>query len=188
MKKFLILFIIPLLLCGCEQKPQEYLVSAIGFDYELGLYNVSFETLIVNTESEGQKLSVINGKGRTIKEAIDEIKRQSTMPVLLSHCSVVVVGKSISDTKLKGILRFCKENREITLSTLFISTDNAAELLDSKPISSVTVGYDLTSLLKTQEDEEKIKLKNRLFEIYENSVFELPHILKNKTGYYFEKQ
>ena len=185
MKKLIIPILCIILLCGCENKPQEYIITAIGVDYDKGLYTVSFEALIINTENEEQELKVITGKERTLLKAVEEIKKQNTLPLMLSHCGIVAVGDGISREKLKGIMRFAKEHGDITLSVLFLKTENANKLLDSKPLSSASVGYDLMSMLKNAKESEGKNIKNRLFEICENESPVLPRIEKNEKGYYF---
>ncbi len=187
MKKIIIPFLCALLLCGCGEKTQEYLVTAIGVDYSKGIYTVSFESLVINTEEENQQLVVLTGQGRTFKKAITEIEKQITQPLQLSHCGVVAVGKGISLEKLKGIMRYCKGNDDITLSIRFLETENANLLLSQKPISSVSVGYDLMSMLETAKTEQNKALKNRLFEIYKQLSPVLPIIKTNEKGYYFAK-
>lgn len=185
MKKLIIPILCILLLCGCENKPQEYMITAIGVDYDKGLYTVSFEALIINTENEEQELKVITGKERTLLKAVEEIKKQNTLPLMLSHCGVVAVGDGISREKLKGIMRFAKEQGDITLSVQFLKTENANELLSGEPISSASVGYDLMSMMKTANEVDDKSLKNRLFEICESESPSLPKIEKNEKGYYF---
>jgi hypothetical protein len=169
-------------LCGCRQKPQEYLVTAIGADYNSGLYTLYFETVITNTEKEGQKREILTAKGRTLLETFKKIDKQATLPLLTSHCGVVAVGKGISRTKLLGIMRYCKENRDIPLSIQLIITDNPEKLLKTEPISSISVGYDLVSMMRKTDKT----LKNRLFEIYKSQSPVLPKITLTEKGYYFE--
>ncbi len=187
MKKITALFLCLFMLCGCNNKPQEYLVTAIGFDYDKGLYTVSVEALIINTESEGQELKIITSQGRTLKKAVADIQNQITLPTLFSHCGIIAIGNGISREKLKGIMRYCNTHDEITLSVRFIKTKNAAKLLSQKPQSSISVGYDLMSMLKTYEEESNKSVKNRLFEIYENESPILPIINTQEKGYYFAK-
>ncbi len=182
MKKLFIILLCPLLLCGCRQKPQEYLITAIAADYNGGLYTVYYEAVIINTENSGQKREILTASGRTLLETIAQIEKQTTLPLLMSHCGIVAVGKGITRTKLRGIMKYCKENRDITLSVQFIKTDNPEQLLKTEPLSSISVGYDLVSLIRTQ----KRNLKNRLFEIYKNQNPILPELNLTEKGYYFE--
>lgn len=182
MKKLIILLLCPLLLCGCRQKPQECLVTAIGADYDDGLYTLYFEAVVTNTEKDSQKREVLTAKGRTLLETVEQIEKQATLPLLTSHCGVVAVGKGITRTKLLGIMRYCKENRDIPLSVQFIKTDSPQELFETDPISSISVGYDLVSMMQKNEKP----LNNRLFEIYKSQSPILPKITLTEKGYYFE--
>lgn len=181
MKKFIILLLCPLLLCGCRQKPQEYLITAIGADYNGGLYSIYFEAVITNTEQKEQKREIFTSKGRTLLDAMNQIEKQATQPLLTSHCGVVAVGKGISRTKLLGIMRYCKENRDIPLSIQFIKTESPEKLLKTEPFSSISVGYDLVSMMRKNDEH----LNNRLFEIYKNPNPILPKITLTEKGYYF---
>ncbi len=187
MKKIAALFLCLFLLCGCEYKPQEYLITAIGFDYGGGLYTVSVEALIINTENEDSQLKVITSKGETLKKAVNDIQNQITLPALFSHCGIVAVGGGISGDGLKDIMKYCKNHDEINLSVRFIKTENASKLLKTEPQSSISVGYDLMSMIKTYEEEKSESVKNRLFEIYEDESPVLPIINTQEKGYYFAK-
>lgn len=182
MKKLFIILLCPLLLCGCRQKPQEYLVTAIAADYDGGLYTVYYEAVIINTETSGQRREILTASGRTLLETVKAIEKQATLPLLMSHCGIVAVGNGITRTKLRGIMKYCKENRDITLSVQFIKIDNPEQLLKTEPLSSISVGYDLVSLIKTQNKN----FKNRLFEIYKNQNPILPKLSLTEKGYYFE--
>ena len=47
MKKFFLVVVLLLLLCGCQKTKPEYLVSSIGFDKKQNNYTVFFETVNV---------------------------------------------------------------------------------------------------------------------------------------------
>lgn len=182
MKKLLIILLCPLMICGCQKKPQEYLITAIAADYDKGLYTLYFETVIINTEQETEKREVLTASGRTLTETVKEIEKQATLPLLMSHCGVVAVGKGITRTKLLGIMRYCKENRDITLSVQFLKTEDPEKLLNTEPISSISVGYDLVSMMRKADKN----YKNRLFEIFDNPNPVLPEIKLTEKGYYFD--
>ncbi len=182
MKKLLIILLCPLLLCGCQQKPQQYLITAIAADYDKGLYTLYFEAVITNTEKQTEKREVLTANGRTLLEAVENINKQATLPLLTSHCGIVAVGRGITRTKLLGIMRYCKKNPDVTLSVQFLKTDDPEKLLNTEPISSISVGYDLVSMLRKSDKN----YKNRLFEIYDNQSPVLPEIKLTEKGYYFD--
>lgn len=182
MKRIFLLLLVLGLLCGCEKTGPEYLVSSIGFDSDGREYNVSFEAIIINSENTEQALKVLKGKGKTIDEAVKEIDRQCTQPLLLSHCGVIIIGDGITKKQFSDIKSYCYSSDPITLSAFFIKSKNAQQLLSAKPLSSACVGYDIMGLLKQNK-----QYKNRFFEVISNEYNAvLPRIELGKEGLYFE--
>ncbi len=182
MKKIFLVLCFLLLLCGCEKTGPEYLVSSIGFDGDGGKYSVSFETIIINSENTEQTLKVLKGEGETIQQAVKEIDRQCTQPLLLAHCGVIIIGDGISSEQFSNIKKYCYDRDPITLSAFFIKSKNAGKLLSAKPLSSACVGYDIMGLIKQNKH-----FKNRFFEVLSsdyNAV--LPRIELGNGGLYFE--
>ncbi len=168
MKKISLVIVFLLLLCGCEKRGPEYLVSSMGFDKEGEMYKVCFEAVIVNSEDTKQAVKLLKGRGKTLQGAVDEIDKQCTQPLLLSHCGVLVLGESINRKELNEITKYCVKGNEITLSAFLVLSENAEKLLSVKPVSSVTVGFDIMGLL-----EQNKPYKNRLFELV-NSDYKSP--------------
>ncbi len=178
MKRFFLSLLLVLFLCGCEKRGPEYLVSSIGFDKQNDNYKVCFESVIINSEDTKQTVKLLKGEGNTLKGAINQIKKQCTQPLLLSHCGVLVMGENISQNELSDIARFCVKNEEITLSSFLIKTENAEKLLSVKPVSSLTVGFDIMGLL-----EQNKNYKNRLFEFVNKGYnTTLPSLSINNGG------
>ena len=136
MKKILLSFVLMLFLCGCEKTGPEYLISGIGFDNNNQTYKVCFEAVVINTENTEQSVKLLKGEGKTVEEAVKEIDRQCTQPLLLSHCGILAIGENISQEQFSKICKYCYNIEEITLSAFFVKTDNAEKLLSVKPISS----------------------------------------------------
>lgn len=178
MKKVFWVLLLLLLLCGCEKHGPEYLVSSIGFDKVNESYKVCFESVIINSEDTKQTVKLLKGEGQTIKVAIGQIEKQCTQPLLLSHCGVLAIGDGIAENELKNIAKYCINGKEITLSAFLIKTENAEKLLSVKPLSSLTVGFDIMGLL-----EQNKTYKNRLFEVV-NADYNttLPSITINDGG------
>lgn len=178
MKKVFLSLVLLVFLCGCEKHGPEYLVSSIGFDKVKDNYKVCFESVIINSEDTKQSVKLLKGEGATLKSAINEIEKQCTQPLLLSHCGVLVIGDSITKNELSDIAKYCVNNEEITLSAFLIKTENAQKLLSVKPISSLTAGFDIMGLL-----EQNKRYKNRLFELIDanyNTI--LPKVIINDGG------
>ena len=187
MKKVVICLIFLIFLCGCQNSKPEYLISSIGVDTENGLFNVCFETVIINSESPQQNLKLIKGSGDTLKKAVLEITRECTQPILLSHCALIAIGESVTENQLNQILDYCYDKDEITLSAFFIKTENAEKLLSQKPVSSVCVGYDIMGLIEQYSKLQNKNPKNRFFEVVAlKNQQNLPKIILKEKGYYIE--
>ena len=113
-------------------------------------------------------------------------KKQTTQKLLLSHCGVLVMGENLTESQINEIYEFCFNERDITLSARVVVTENAKQLLQTKPVSSIAVGYDILGLIEQYSKKDK-QIKNRYFEIMalEKQVA-LPKITPTKEGYYLE--
>ncbi len=182
MKKIFLILVLIVSLCGCEKTGPEYLISSMGFDSIDGAYNVCFEAVIINTETTEQSVKLLKGEGKTVKEAVRQIDKQCTQPLLFAHCGVLAIGDSITKEQFKEIGDFCYREDEITLSAFFISTENAQKLLSVKPVSSICAGYDIMGLVK-----ENKRHKNRFFEVMSSGYkAHLPRISLKDGGLRFD--
>lgn len=186
MKKILLIFTLLISLCGCRQTGGEYIISSIGFDNKDGLLNTCFEAVVINSETTESQIKLIEGKGKTVTDGIEKIKKQITQKLLLSHCGVLVMGENLTESQINEIYEFCFNERDITLSARVVKTENAKKLLQKKAISSISVGYDILGLIEQYSKKDK-QIKNRYFEIMalERRVA-LPKIITTKEGYYLE--
>lgn len=187
MKRLLFIFPLLFLLCGCQKTKPEYLISCIGFDNMNGQLNTCFEAIVINSETTDQEVKLFEGMGETVEDGIEQIKRQCTQDFLLSHCAVLVVGEDVTENQLDNIYEFCFDEPDITLSAFFVKTKNAKEILSQKPISTISVGYDILGLIEQFSENKKTKISNRYFEIMalEKKVA-LPQITLKEEGYYLE--
>lgn len=182
MKRILFCVLLMLLLCGCEKTGPEYLVSSMGFDVEGDSYKVCFESVIINSENTEQTVRLLKGEGKTVKAAVEQIDRQCTQPLLLSHCGVLAIGDSVSKSQLRQIGDFCYSQEQVTLSAFFVRTENAEKLLSVKPVSSTCAGYDIMGLIK-----ENKRYDNRLFEVINKDYdVNLPKISLKDGGLKFD--
>lgn len=186
MKKILLIFTLLISLCGCKQTGAEYIISSMGFDNSDGLLNTCFEAIVINSETTESQIKLLEGKGKTVTDGIKQIKKSATQKLLLSHCGVLVMGEDLTESQINEIYEFCFDERDITLSARVVTTKNAKQLLQTKPVSSIAVGYDILGLIEQYSKKDK-QIKNRYFEIMalERRVA-LPKIMPTKEGYYLE--
>lgn len=201
MKKLFVLIISSLVLltslCGCSFKAVfsshsgEYLVSAMGFDEKNGKFEICLEAIIVNTEDTEAEpsLELISGSGNTVKEAFFDAAGKTSQELLLSHCGIIALGESVTPDTFSQINEFCRSQKDITISAMFISCKDSKKLLSSKAISSVAVGYDIMSMLSYKSKKTGINYKNRFYEIESfkgkpQNLFSLPFFEKTENGYF----
>ncbi len=175
MKKLLWSFLIIcvlIFLSGCSAKEaiasdkQEYIVSSLGFDNENGKIKMLIEAIVVNTDdlSEDKENRIFGGVGENADEAYSEIISKITQPLSLGHNAITVFGSGITEKQLENIFEFCQMTSQINIATMLIYTENAEKLLNTKPISSVAVGYDIMSMIEVMEEKTGMVFKNRLYE------------------------
>ncbi len=183
MKRLILCFLAIIFLCGCEKSGPEYLVSSMGFSYKEGEFNVCFEAVIINSENTEQELKLLKGKGETIEKAVEQIKRQTTQSLLLSHCGVIVLENSLKKEEFNKVMDYCYNQDQITLSTFFVKTRNPEKLLSQKIVSSACVGFDIMGLLRQNNS-----YKNRFYEVINSGAnTPLPVISVKDGGIYFGK-
>lgn len=183
MKKILyILLFLPVFLCGCSngntvirEKP-EYMISALGFEKNQGKMTVFMEAVVINSEdtTAEKKLLLLEGAGDSVKQGAENAEKRAVQPINLSHCGVIVIGKSITEADFKEIRQYCYNRDEINLSAFFIAAESAKELLSREPIASVAVGYDIMSRLESRKELSYREYKNRFYQIEAESYREAP--------------
>ena len=173
MKKIILTSLCLCLLCGCSNVRRivsqngRYLVSAIGIDKAESGVLVSLEAVVVNSQDSEQDIKprVFEGRGENVETAFKEASLKTAKSFDLSHCAIIVLGQNISDKITEEVYDFCFKNSELTVSVGFVSSENANTLLNQKPISDITVGYEIATMLETQYSQNKIAFNNRFFEI-----------------------
>lgn len=177
MKRLLLIFltvsIILSSLSGCSFKKtfssenNEYIISAMGFDYEESRLKLYLEAIIVNTEDADAdiKLELLTGEGDSMEEAFSSAQNKANEPLQLSHIGVIALGESVTPKIFSKIIDFCHSQKSITLSTQFVICKNSLDLLESETVSSVAVGYDIMSMLSHQSERKGINYKNSFYEI-----------------------
>lgn len=189
MKKCIIgvmIFLFCIIFCGCSvfgRKPRDdrsFMVSAVGFEADNELITVYAEAVIINSELSDTepRSAVLEGTGKSISKALEDIEATLAKPMSFSHCGIIVIGKQMTGRHFREICEYCFKENSITLSAYMISADSPRELLSEKPESSVAVGYDIIGII------EKSGISgNRYFEIEGlrekgENTFILPHFVR----------
>ncbi len=158
---------------------QEYIVSSVGFDEGENKVEIVMEILVVNADdmNEGKEKRIFEASGKTVKEAYYKLISNTTQPVTLTHNGIVAIGKSIKSERFKELLEFCSREPQFNVGTMFVYTEDCRKLLNKNPLSSISVGYDILSMLEVLSSQTGVKLNNKFYEI--RSILKK----KNKTFY-----
>lgn len=173
MKRLILTLLCLSLLCGCSNirrivaQNGRYLVSAMGVDKAENGVLVSLEAVVINSQDSEQdiKPQVFEGEGENIEKAFKSALLKTAKPFDLSHCAIIILGQELDNKNREDIYNFCLNNLELTVSVGFVASENANALLKLKPVSDITVGYEIVTMLETQYSENKIAFNNRFFEI-----------------------
>ena len=87
---------------------------AVDYDKEAEMYEVTAQIAIPEATDQNTTNgnSLIDGKGRTIAEAIDEIGLRSGWYPKLSFCNLVVLGETlVSDTPMNAVDYFVRTDK-----------------------------------------------------------------------------
>lgn len=183
-------------LCGCSFKKtfssenNEYIISAMGFDFEENNFKLYLEAIIVNTEDADaeRKLMLLEGEGGSLEKAFSDAYEKATQPLQLNHMGVITIGEAVTDNNFSEIIKFCHSQKGITLSTRFVTCKNSFDLLSGETVSSVAVGYDIMSMLNNQSERKGINYKNCFYEIEalkekQQNIIALPYFEKTEDSF-----
>ncbi len=198
-KSFFVVICLCACLCGCtgyeavSNQKQEYIVSSLGFDLSAGELMLTVEALVVNSDDieESKENRIITARGDNVKDAFSKLKNGITQPLSLRHNGIIAIGSNIPPQSLEDVFEALTDDSLVNIDTMVISTENAHSLLSAKPISSVTVGYDILSMVEVVEKEKGITFDNRLYKIsavFQKQVkaFSLPFIAISQGKFYFD--
>ena len=180
-----VLFLIGLaliLLSGCGKEPNEtFLVSAIHFENDNGKFLVTAEYICVpDTDTEsGFTAKTTSATAERADFAINRLSGGMTKELKFEHCAVVILNENLSAKQTDEIFNLLTKS-EIPLSARLTFTEERDVFL-AKTDSNPSVGYALSSLLKSREELFGYGVHTRIYEIdtarkQENNIFAIPFV------------
>lgn len=164
MKK-IIIFILPLLLCGCthdmnrREIDEINLVLTLGIDYTEGEYVLSalYSTGGGADPEKGAGAGeehVSKGKGKTAFEALEDLKSKDKKAISLAQTGAFLIGEGAAQKGLKQTLDFLSRDETIKMEALIyiIKNENASDFIKDAIDKKITVHEDLQALEQKQKE------------------------------------
>lgn len=177
MKKLLLIFII-ILLTGCmdyNELNDIGIVSMMEISYEDNYYKVTLEILNSNEDVDDTSY-FINGKGKTLEEAINDCKSHSYLKPNFSHMYVVILDENIINDKLKNIYDYLIRDIEIRKDFMVYVSNDIKSINNFDNINSPSIGEYIYKISKNQRKKSST--------YFTNNFREIVHSVLNKNNYY----
>lgn len=169
MKKLIILIfsLFPMLfIMGCSQVAQlneRLIVQGVGVDYNNSSkeYEVTLQVLNVKGNSESssdtpKEVEVIKNSGRTVMEAISNIREKNGKEPLFSQTLVVVIGSSAAKNGLNYFMDFFTRNYEFSpLIEILIAENKASDILTLEKDETVMSAENILAISKISSNKSK---------------------------------
>ena len=175
MKKLCILISVCLiiLLCGCngyKEIDRGYIVTAIGFKDKNGTTDIFIEVLYSSdVTDEKNKRTILTASGPDETQAYKNLESALVKPLYFEQLGTVVFEKTTDFN-----IGFLKEIANINLGVYIVKTDNIINLFENATPNGV-LGYDVISLIKTQQKEGFKKATNQLYKS-QSYNFDIPYV------------
>ena len=158
LKLCLIVTFVAAVLGGCthfgkySEPNDRRLISVMGFDSVGEKIRVVAEALEWS-ENEGTKPYLIAADGDTVHEGLSRLSAKSSRALSFTHCSALILGEDLTPQQIDDILKYCADEKKISLSAKVISTSKAEELLSLTTDTAVSTGFEISDI--TDQTAEK---------------------------------
>lgn len=155
------------MLCGCagyREIDRGYLVTAIGFSTDEDKATVFIEALSSSNKDKPSERVVLSGSGKDVSDAYKILKEGLVKPLYFEQTGTAF----FENTSFKVL----EEIPDINLDIYLVKTQDAKAIFENNTADSV-MGYDIITLIKTQEKERKIKISTQLYRA-KNGDFDFP--------------
>lgn len=154
-------------LAGCQgyrEIDSEYLISAVGFECQGSKYKVFAEVLAISSDKKDTESRLFYSTGETPYEAVSNIAAMLPKKAVFDHCSTAIIGTGIKGGKLKKVIKYLYDTKNLNLGICLYTADNVKAVLscDNKTLSA---GYDIMAIKSNNEKTTGISFKNKYYEI-----------------------
>lgn len=201
--KRLLFLILPFLLCGCthdmnrEEIDEIDLVLVLGIDYEGEEYSINaLYSTGGGADSEAGagsgKEQVAKGKGKTVYEALEELKKNNKKNITLAQAGSFLIGEEAAKQGLDRALDFLKRDETIKMEALVyvIKGKKASEFIEEGIKNKQTIHEDLEAMeqkqkeLLTRNNNSFVNILNDMEQPYSSVL--IPYLIGEKSGLIIE--
>ncbi len=132
------------------------LCHAVGIDVEKGEFHITAQ--IFKPSQPGSdtpvditqtNVEVLDGRGKTIPQAIADCERQRGKKLFLGHLKLICLGRNVDLSKPRDLFGFCLGDKTVCLETdICFCTDSAQELLQTHMTTEMISTENYINLLE----------------------------------------
>lgn len=116
-------------------------------------------------DGEGGEIVVIEGKGKTIVQAYDQMFEVANRRLFLSHARLVIISEELAKSGINRILDFLQRDIRIRSTTLIaVGQGDIKEILESQPVLGGITGLAIKDSMRFNWERSKI-LRKELYEM-----------------------
>lgn len=134
-----------ILLLGVEVVPlaDRAIVVGLAIDRDEEGFSVAAQILMPSDDdSKSSGYIISEARSESLSGALTKISEQSNLIVAMSHCNLVILGKTVIDGDAYSSLDYLVRNAYLSENALLLASDgNAAEILSSKTAYSETSSF-----------------------------------------------
>lgn len=145
---------------GYREIDKGYFVTAIGFLNQADSVDIFIEAISSSDLiKQDTKRVVLHEKGRNIKQAYDNLTKSLEKPLYYEQ-----VGTIIFQNDITNVLNYFKNSDNTYYGLYVVKTDDVKTLFENDTVNGV-LGYDIISLIKTQQKSTRVKVAAQLYEV-----------------------
>lgn len=137
----IVLLMLPILVSGCWDSQEINtlgIVAGMGIDKQPDSQDIALSVQVIDVSSigggegtgkSGGKSSyvVLSGKGKTIFEAIDNIKKIFPRRLIFSHCKIIIVGRTLAEQGVSEIMDSIERDVAFRRTNFILVADKTAK-------------------------------------------------------------
>lgn len=152
------------------------IVAGVGIDIDDDNdYHATVEFINLESSAEDSiKAGLLYGSGDNIYAAMEDAMLMTGGVMFGNHCKVVVVGEKLAGEGIAEVVELLLRSAKFRKGVdIIVAKDSSAQaVLEAKTLKNDVVSYELSKILKSNEDTIKNTVETGVYEIHEVLVTE----------------